>query len=339
MLRSFVCLIVFLSWAASAYASPDLCHAAAQEIETSLRAFAPVAIKSRAYITIPNAAAFRPAAGLGFGSKAGDASLQAFPLTEVQRKSFDGSIRLIYRAGGPKGLVMLDAVQGTAYCHNPIVFSMASGSPEPLAVPLPDDPFDRCQDGGVALGAAGDKPFYAQTDDFQLERESLTVFTLSGKDLVKSCKITADYAIVYETAESFCKEPALCTDDRDKIAAWAGEYRAAGGRVNSAALSPAAEGQVPQNVDGEFPLFGAEESKIVPQPFRFDGSEAWLIMENGPRADLLRIGPAAIGPVMMADWKSYTLATLYKGAEPVASFAVGKRRAGLLAVQVQDAKD
>jgi hypothetical protein len=74
------------------------------------------------------------------------------------------------------------------------------------------------------------------------------------------------------------------------------------------------------------PLFGADESTLVPEPFRFDSAETWFALKDDPRADFLRLGPAHDGPRTMANWDAFTLAALYKGGQPVASFVVEKRR-------------
>jgi hypothetical protein len=83
------------------------------------------------------------------------------------------------------------------------------------------------------------------------------------------------------------------------------------------------------------PLFGAAASRIVPEPFRFDGEESWFATPGDPRVDVLRIGVANQGPANMAQWDAFTLATLYKSGQPVASFVVQRRRFAFQALTVR----
>ena len=322
-IRILSCLT--LLWAPpAACAAPEVCKAVASDIEASLKSFDAQDPETR--ISIASAVQEHPAAGLDFGSKLDSGELGAFPLSLEERTQFDNAVVLIYRAGNLNGLVMLDAVRGTASCHSPLLFSTASGSPRPLKAPAPGDPFDLCQKRGVALGAAAGRAFYAQTANDGFETEELKIFTRKSAGFSEACTIGANYELAYEAAESFCKEPALCSAFAARAAKWAGEFRAASGAVNDAALARAAGSGMPQAAPGELPLLGAAQSKLAPQPFRFDGSGVWFAFKGDPRVDFVRIGPAAEGPAGIASWKAFTLIALYKGGQPAASFVIEKRR-------------
>lgn len=307
-----------------ASAADDLCGAAAHEIDRSLRAFTPPKEAVRTgRISISRAAHQHAAAGLDFGAKLDVTELDSFPLNQEERAGFDNALRLIYRAGGATGLVMLDAIQGTAYCHNPLVFSNADGANKRVNTPEAE-PFSLCVDGGVALGYVAGTPFYAETRDNRLDQDELKIFPLRNGVLTEACSIAAHYQLIYETEERFCKEPASCGEFAEKTASWAERLRSFG-VLEASELTPAKAPASLENND-EFPLFGAKGSELVPGAFRFDGAESWFVLKGDSRADLLRIGPAREGPRMMADWSSFTLVTLYKGGEAVASFVVEKRR-------------
>jgi hypothetical protein len=316
-------------------ADPDVCGAAAKEIEASLRAFKPRDPEMR--ISIANAVQERPAAGLDFGSKLhGKEFLTSFPMTPEDRAAFDDAIRYRYRAGSPKGFIMLDSVRGTAHCHSPLLFTTTSGSPKPLKLPEPSDPFELCLYGGVALGAANGAPFYAQTEDDFAETDAVTIFPLREGELFQACTLSANYEIVYEMAELFCKEPGICSRYEAKAAKWAADFNGGKGRMSDPSLTQAAEQQV-LDAAPELPMFGTAQSKLLPQPFRFGGPEAWFAVKDDPSADLLHIGIAG-GPETMANWKAYTLFVFYKGAEPVASFAVEKKRGAFRFLAVKSAE-
>jgi hypothetical protein len=83
-------------------------------------------------------------------------------------------------------------------------------------------------------------------------------------------------------------------------------------------------------------LFGAAQSSLVPQAFRFGASEAWFAVKGDPRVDFVRIGPAAEGPAAMANWKAFTLVAFYKAGEPLASFVIEKRRAAFKSLSIAD---
>jgi hypothetical protein len=324
MLRIAAVLVALMASQAAEAAEP-LCGAAARDIDRSLRAYAPRndARHPAQRISIRNAVLQHPAAGLDFGANIDAAELAAFPLTKADRTAFDNALSYVYRAGGDNGLVMLDAVAGTAQCHNPFLFSRRPGAW--TQVKAPDaEPFSLCASGGVALGSAAGQAFYAQTNDDFLESDELTIFPFARDALSEACVIAAHYQILFETAERFCKEPVLCQDYAEKAASWAERLRSFGS-VEAPELGPAKLPDLKDERD-ELPLFDAKESALVPEPFRFDGSETWFALKDDPRADYLRLGPARDGPRNMANWDSFTLAALYKGGQPVASFVVEKRR-------------
>jgi hypothetical protein len=333
MIRILSCLMVLLTPLA-ARAAPEACKAAATSIDDALRSFDPQ--DSEARISIASAVQEHPAASLDFGTKLDAGELEGFPLSQEERGQFGSGVAMIYRAGDLNGFVMLDAVRGTANCHSPLLFSTASGSPQPLKVPAPSDPFDLCLYGGVALGEAGGAPFYAQTENDNLETDELKIFARKDAALSQACTISASYEIAYEAAESFCKEPALCSAFAAKAAKWAREFATAGGSMGDPALVRAAEGHAPRAGDGTLPLFGAAQSKLVPQAFRFGPSEAWFAVKGDPRVDFVRIGLAAEGPASMANWKAFTLVAIYKAGEPLASFVIEKRRAAFKSLSVKD---
>jgi hypothetical protein len=320
----------------AARAAPEACKAAAASIEDALRSFDPQDPETR--ISIARAVQQHPAASLDFGTKLDAGELDGFPLSQEERGQFGNAVAMIYRAGDLNGFVMLDAVRGTADCHSPLLFSTASGSLQPLKVPVLSDPFDLCLYGGVALGDAEGAPFYAQTENDNLETDELKIF--ARKDdaaLSHACTISASYEIAYEAAESFCKEPALCSAFAARAAKWAAEFATAGGSIGDPALVRAAEGASPAG-DGALPLFGAAQSRLVPQAFRFGASEAWFAVKGDPRVDFVRIGPASEGPTAMANWKAFTLAAFYKAGEPLASFVIEKRRAAFKSLSIKDAE-
>ena len=247
-------------------------------------------------------------------------------MSQEERGQFANAVAMIYRAGDLNGFVMLDAVRGTANCHSPLLFSTASGSPQPLKVPAPSDPFDLCLYGGVALGDAGGAPFYAQTENDNLETDELKIFARKDAALSQACTISASYEIAYEAAESFCKEPALCSAFAARAAKWAAEFATAGGSIGDPALVRAAEGQAPRAGDGALPLFGAAQSRLVPQAFRFGASEAWFAVKGDPRADFVRIGPAAEGPD--GRWRIGRLSPWPSSIKPVSPWPASSSRSG-----------
>src|SRR5258706_2088320 len=186
---------------------------------------------------------------------------------------------------------MLDSVRGTAHCHSPLLFTTTSGSPKPLKLPEPSDPFELCLYGGVALGAANGAPFYAQTEDDFAETDAVTIFPLREGELFQACTLSANYEIVYEMAELFCKEPGICSRYEAKAAKWAADFNGGKGRMSDPSLTQAAEQQV-LDAAPELPMFGTAQSKLLPQPFRFGGPEAWFAVKDDPSADLLHIGIA-----------------------------------------------
>jgi hypothetical protein len=328
--RPILALLLLLP--SAALAGQDVCSPAAKEIEAAMRAYKPAQAQAR--LSIASALTQKSAAGLDFGSAYDPGGLSAFPLSAEQRKSFTGAASLVYRAGGAKGLVMLDPVRGTAHCHAPIVFTLASGKPVPLTVPAPDDPFDLCGTGGVALGAAGQRPFYAQTGDDELETGTLKIFLPEGGKLAEACTISASFEIAYETVASFCADPALCKAFAAKAGTWAAQG-AAEGRTDDPALKAAADG-VPQPESQALPLSGGQTESIAPQPFRFSESSAWFALSGDARADFMQAG-AAESPEGAPSGRTFTLIALYKSGQPAASFIVEKKRSALKSLSVHNA--
>jgi hypothetical protein len=324
-MRRVLALVLILSLAQAARAAEGSCGAAATGIDRSLRAFGLSEDARHPFDRISIAGAVRrhPAAGLDFGAMATSAEIDAYPLTKEQRAAFDGAMAYFYKAGRENGLTMIDAVAGTAHCHDPFPFTRRSGTLKPVAAPEAE-PFSLCATGGVALGFAGGEPFFAQTADDFLEQDELTLFPFRHGKLSEACVIAAHYQIVFETAERFCDKPGLCSDYAEKAASWAERLRRFGA-VEAAQLA-AAKAPEPKEGGDELQLFGAKESALVPEPFRFDGTESWFAVKDDPRIDSLRLGPPQDGPRMMANWEAFTLAALYKDNKPVASFVVEKRR-------------
>ena len=194
--------------------------------------------------------------------------MRAFPLAEGDRALFKEAIRRIYRAGGEDGLIMLDAVAGTADCHSPFLFTKVVGVLKAIKIPSVDDPYDLCSYGGVALGLAGRSPFYAQTENDYVATDTMKIFPLADARLGKPCTIRAQYEITHELAERFCADRSLCAAYAGKAAKWATQFRDAKGKLDDPALTAAAESQTPNVDESELPMFGAKESNLAPEPFR-----------------------------------------------------------------------
>jgi hypothetical protein len=339
MRRLYFCLIALLSQLAAVQAAPDLCATAAKSVEASLRAFRPGA-KTGApavSISIRNAVAKKPAAGLDYGAILDDAALRKFPLNGNDRAMFKQSVRRIFHAGGKTGLALLDAEAGTAHCHTSFLFSLAAPEPKFLQIPDPDDPYDLCAHRGVALGSVGATLFYAQTYDDFLEIDRLKIFTLAGEFLTEACAIDAHYATPYQTVEKYCAQPELCGAYAARAAQWAQKFGETKGRIADPSLTAASPGATPDDDPAAFPTFGAAATRLVPEPFRFDGEESWFALPGDAKADVLRIGAANQGAANMAQWSSFTLATLYKAGQPVASYVVQRRRGALQSLAVRNA--
>ncbi len=334
--------IVVVAQLGAAQAAPDFCHAAASGIEASLRSFRPGAGKGELFrsLSIRNAVSKKPAAGLDYGGAVDVAGLKKFPLTDNDRALFKDSVDRIFRAGGKTGLVMLDAETGTAHCHTPFLFTLAAGEPKALPIPDPADPYDLCAHSGVALGAVGATPFFAQSADDFLDVDRLSLFTVAGETLAKACTIEAHYALGDETMEKNCAQPELCAAYAGRAAQWAQKFVETKGRVADPALATAKPEATPEDDPALFPTIGggAGASRLVPEPFRFDGEEIWFALPGDPRVDVLRIGAANQGPANMAPWDTFTLVALYKAGQPVASFVVQRRRAAFQSLSVRTAE-
>lgn len=337
MRRLPVCLIAFLTPLPAAHAATGVCHAAARSIKASLRAFRPSARTHESYerISIRNAVKKRRAAGLDYGAPLSYKQMLKFPLTDNDRALFQQSEGRFFHVGGKKGLVMLDAIAGTAHCHTPFPFNLASGAPVSLTTPTPDDPYDLCSYGGVALGYADHTAFYAQSYDDFIDNDWLQIYTIADGALAKTCTITAHYAIPYKTVEKNCPQPSLCTAFSARAAKWAKQYRESKNQILDPDLTPAQPGPESADDPAAFPTFGAAQTSLAPEPFRFDGSDHWFALKGDGAADLLRIGAAYQGPANMANWQSFTLAVLYKGGQPVASFVVERQRGAFRSLDVQ----
>ncbi len=331
MRRPFFCLIALVSTLAAARAESDLCRAAASGVEASLRAFRPGA-KAGERISIRHALARKPAAGIDYGAPLDDATLRKFPITSNDRAFFKESTPRIFRSGGKNGLVLLDAEAGAAHCHSSFLFSLATDVPVALALPASDDPNALCAHGGVALGSAAGTQFFAQTYDDSLETDWLRIFRPAGDAVAKACAIDARYAIATEVVEKYCAQPDTCAALEGRVAQWAQIFGQSGGKSVGPALAPIGAGALPEDDPAALPLSGLG-NRSGDAPRRFDGGESWFALTGDNRADVLRIGAAAEGPASRAD--SPTLATLYKGGQPVASFVVQRRRGAFQSLAVR----
>lgn len=337
MRRLSVCLIALLVPLPAAHAATGVCRAAAWSIKASLRAFRPSARTHDPYarISIRNAVKRRRAAVLDYGALLTDKEMRKFPLSDNDRALFQQSEGRFFQVGGKKGLAMLDAIAGTAHCHTPFLFNLASGAPVAVTTPTPDNPYDLCSYGGVELGYARRTPFYAQSYDNFIDADRLQIYTLADGALVKTCTITAHYDIPYKTVEKNCPQPTLCAAFSARVEKWAQQYRESKSQILDPDLTPAPPGPEPADDPAAFPTLGGAQTSLAPEPFRFDGTDHWFALKGVDGADLLRIGAAYQGPVNMANWQSFTLLVLYKSGQPVASFVVERQRGAFRSLQVE----
>ncbi len=334
-MRATICFIGLLA-ASPAWAAPDLCPAVAKSLEASLRAFKPSPAAEPAFrrISIRNAVARQPAAGLNFGGPMDDKAARGFPFAANERAQLKQSTPHLARAGGERGLVLFDAEAGTAHCHTPFLFSLAQAAPVAIAIPGDADPYDLCAHGGLALGALGGQAFFVESEDDHGEIDRLKIFAQSGDGLAAPCTVSAHYRVDYVAAENFCAQPGLCGLG-GKAAQWARAWREGGAQLRDPAFAPTRAPNLPEDDPAAFPTFGGV-ARSVPQAFRFNGEENFFTILGEPQADLLRIGAADAGPANMADWEAFTLVALYKSGQPVASFVIEKRRGAVAGVNASD---
>jgi hypothetical protein len=332
MLRSLLSLLLFF-WTSAALAEASLCASAASAVEASLRAYKP---DLRERISIASALTQKPGAGLDFGRRCDAAAIAAFPLSAEQRRDLAQGTCLVYRSGGAKGLAMLASMQGTAHCHVPMVFTLASGEPASLPAPVPDDPFDLCGAGGVALGTLDGQAFYVQTGDEEMENGTLKIFPLKDGKLTEACTISASYELSHETIASFCADPALCRTFDARAAHWAAAG-ASEGRAEDPALKVANAG-TPEPGSPALPLFGAQSADIARHAFAFGQSGAWFALTGNRSVDFVHAGSAEV-PDGAPSLRAYTLIALYKNGQPAASFAVEKKRRALRSLSVRSAME
>jgi hypothetical protein len=312
-------------------ASPIMCATIARKVSEKLRLLSAKAPQPDGPgLSIRTAFAGSPAK-MDSGAPASAETLAEFPLTDADRKQLQNSVVRIARAGGDRGLVLIDGVSGTAHCHTPYLFSLASGAKKALEAPAPNDPFDRCGHSALALTDVDGDAYFVEMDDGVGETENFRITPHNMGMLGMLCSITVRYAMDFAPAESFCAKPELCQLGA-KAAVWARAWRTGGAELRDPAFSPAAAPKL-DGADRSLPLFGGV-SKIAPLAPSYDAEENYFTISGEPDADLLRVGAAKPGPANMADWETFTLVGLYKSGRPVASFVVVRRRAAFASVTV-----
>lgn len=329
MRRMLASCFALLIMTATADASPVMCATIARKISEKLRITK--ALQSGGPGLSIRAAFAGSPAKMDSGTPASVETLAEFPLTDANRSELRNSVVRIARAGGDKGLVLIDGVSGTARCHSPHLFSLASGQKKALEVPAPNDPFDRCGHSALALTDVDGDAYFVEMDDGVDETENFRITPQQSDMLGMTCSITVRYQMDFAPAESFCAKPELCGLGA-KAALWARAWRTGGSELRDPAFSPAL---APKLATGEqtLPLFGGV-SKIAPQALGYDVEQNFFTISGEPEADLLRIGAARPGPANMADWQTFTLVGLYKSDHPVASFVIVRRRSAFASVTV-----
>jgi len=305
MRRMLVCFAL-MTLTAAAEAAPRYCDEVAAAIKNRLRTDAQSGLADR-------------------GAPASEADLAAFPLAAADREALKAASVRLARAGGARGLALIDAESGAAHCRRPLLFSLASGETKALAAPAPGDPLDRCGHGAVGLGAAGGRAFFLQSDGGADDLEQAVIFVQQGETLRKTCNISIRYTLEFIATDAFCATPDLCRLG-PKAAVWARSWRTGGPELLDPAFSPAAAPKSGDAASVALPLAGA-----AAQTFAFEAPESHFAILGEPAADRLRIGAARSGPGVPPD---ATLVALYKGDRPVASFVVARRR-GAAAVIAQ----
>jgi len=311
----------------TADASPAMCAAIARKVSEKLRLLSAKGPQpSGPGLSIAAAFAGSPVK-MDIGTPATPEALAEFPLSEADRKEFRNSVVRIARAGGDRGLVMIDAVSGTAHCHNPRLFSLASGEKRAVEAPAPNDPMDRCGHNAVALTEVEGEAYFVEMDTGAEETENFRITPQQLDAMGMICSITFRYKMDYAPAESFCAKPDLCGLGA-KAAVWAQAWRTGGAQLRDPAFTPM---PAPKFAGGDrsFPLFGG---KLAPETPDYDAEENFFAISGEPEADLLRIGAAK--PTNATDWQGVTLVGLYKAEKPVASFVIQRRRSAFSSVTV-----
>ncbi|PPQ33525.1 hypothetical protein CCR94_01335 [Rhodoblastus sphagnicola] len=317
---------------AVAESSPLMCNAIARKVSEKLRVLSTKAPQPGSPgLSIAAAFAGSPVK-MDFGAPASAETLAEFPLADADRKQLSNSVVRIARAGGDKGLVLIDGVSGAGQCHSPHLFSLASGEKRALEAPAPNDPLDRCGSNALALTEVEGDAYFVETDHGAGETEHFRIIPQQLDALAMVCSITVRYQMEFAAAESFCEKPELCQLGA-KAAVWARSWRMGSAELHDPAFSPAAAPKFENGDRATLPLFGGV-SKIAPQAPGYDVEENFFNIAGEPDADLLRIGAAKPGPANLADPQAFTLVGLYKSNRPVASFVVVRRRSAFASVTV-----
>ncbi len=334
MRRMLASCFAFLIATAVADASPIMCATIARKVSEKLRllsAKAPSAGRPRPFDSrrlrrFPRKNGFRDA------RDAPKCSLN-FRSSEADRKQLSNSVVRIARAGGDKGLVLIDGVSGTAQCHTPHLFSLASGQKHALEVPAPNDPFDRCGHAVMALTECRREAPISSKWTTASTRPRISGSPRSNNDMLgMTCSITIRYKMDFVPAESFCAKPDLCAlgaKGRHLGAGVAHRRR----RTARPRLQPRADAEIRRRAIGPFPCLAAfRRSRRKPlatmlrrisSPFR-ENRRPICFASARPRP----------GPANMADWQTFTLVGLYKSDRPVASFVIVRRRSAFASVTV-----
>jgi hypothetical protein len=327
---TFICCAV-LTMTTASVASPLLCYEVAREIKARLRALPANPSRPGDPGLSIRAALAGSDARLDLGAPVTAAALAEFPFTDSERDQLRDAAVRVARAGGARGLVLVDGASGTAHCHTPYLFSLASGEKRGIAVPAPHDPFDRCGHGGIALVEVSGSAYFVETNGGAEDSERIRIFPQQGDVLGMVCSITARYGMEFAVAESFCAKPDLCRL-APKAAVWARSWRTGSAELRDPAFSPL---EPPKFVNGD-PALPLAEAAAPPasQAFSFDAEQSWFAILGEPEADRLRIGAAKPDPANMADWGTFTLVALYKSDRPVAGFVIIRRRSAVESVEV-----
>lgn len=329
MRRIVTSFFVLLFATMAAEASPVMCYTIARKISAKLRVLSARPMEPGSPGLSISAASDGGAAKLDFGAPATAATLAQFPFSDQDRAGLRDAVVRVARAGGDKGLVLIDAVSGAAHCHTPWLFSLASGEKKAVAVRKPRDPLEWCGRKSMALADADGDAYFLETDQSAGEVENFSITPQELDGLGMTCAISVRYKMDFTPAESFCAKPELCRLG-PKAAVWARAWRTGSAELRDPAFSPVA---APTSIGADLPLFGGV-SRLAPEALGFDAEQNFFTILGEPEADLLRIGAARPGPANGADGKILTLVALYKAGQPVAGFVVALRRKAMDSLSV-----